>query len=760
MPWPQGCPVRPIHISQLYLPGVYNAIMRDVDRVRCACQMGERGQRAPRFEPTVYGPEMQPPWARQCAWDAADPTDVVPLQPSVTPPLQGASPAFFQRWGRLLRWENQDMIRMIGTGIEDGSDCTRATTISGHHSGLRENFEPAAASIEADTEAGFMSEGRQDLWIVPSIMVPKNCVKQRKWKLQDGRLTRIVKWRVTTDDSMSIQGEVSRNMGMDPEDWASPGLPSPRSLAEMVAIVRSSAKAMAIDAGDFELERIALWAFDLSHAYRELGIQRAEQGRQCFIWSDGVRKDMRCVFGAAHMVDLFENVSSFVMAVGRHRIREYERQHPFGAAREAWRRWRADVCDIDEGVGQSTIYLDDGQGLSVLAPGEPLQGSAGFAEQPLTCSVGVEPGGRVKLRTYVNMSRVQVDLAIMVATFQEAGWDIAVDKFQLGWEIESLGMLLSTVGDGVLTVPEAKRQGMLREIAAQQHPASEKGEVATEEVEGLVGLCIHIAMAVPEANAFMQSMYAVKEAKRTIARRRDGTRIRVTPRRMAVQGTGRVQVAYQESLAWWHQSLSDGIQTPLAPRLTFPDLDQPGSAFLFTDAAMEEGSGYGAFTLVETLDSTLHIIYTDPRWPSAILHGLQTNRLSMPAGEALGAVIFADALLRTLPGVTHLTIFTDSSPVQVAINSAASPSPQINCIVTWLFQRHPSVQFMAVHQPGVRNTAADGFSRTASATVLADAEAAGAHITALHQREHDIALMHMALAAPQRTPTHHNSQEA
>ena len=415
VPWPQGCPVRPIHISQLYLPGVYNAIMRDVDRVRCACQMGERGQRAPRFEPTVYGPEMQPPWARQCAWDAADPTDVVPLQPSVTPPLQGASPAFFQRWGRLLRWENQDMIRMIGTGIEDGSDCTRATTISGHHSGLRENFEPAAASIEADTEAGFMSEGRQDLWIVPSIMVPKNCVKQRKWKLRDGRLTRVVRWRVTTDDSMSIQGEVSRNMGMDPEDWASPGLPSPRSLAEMVAIVRSSAKAMAIDAGDFELERIALWAFDLSHAYRELGIQRAEQGRQCFIWSDGVRKDMRCVFGAAHMVDLFENVSSFVMAVGRHRIREYERQHPFGAAREAWRRWRADVCDIDEGVGQSTIYLDDGQGLSVLAPGEPLQGSAGFAEQPLTCSVGVEPGGRVKLRTYVNMSRVQIDLAIMVA---------------------------------------------------------------------------------------------------------------------------------------------------------------------------------------------------------------------------------------------------------------------------------------------------------------------------------------------------------
>ena len=152
-------------------------------------------------------------------------------------------------------------------------------------------------------------------------------------------------------------------------------------------------------------------------------------------------------------------------------------------------------------------------------------------------------------------------------------------------------------------------------------------------------------------------------------------------------------------------------------------------------------------------------------WPNAwpplqqmLIEGL--DRSGVPAGEALGAVIFADALLRTLPGVTHLTIFTDSSPVQVAINSAASPSPQINCIVAWLFQRHPSVQFMAVHQPGVRNTAADGFSRTASATVLADAEAAGAHITALHQREHDIALMHMALAAPQRTPTHHNSQEA
>ena len=72
---------------------------------------------------------------------------------------------------------------------------------------------------------------------------------------------------------------------------------------------------------------------------------------------------MRCVFGAAHMVDLFQRITSFVLAIGRHRIREYEAQYPFSPHREGWLRWRKEH-GIDEGCGQSTIYLDDGLGLT------------------------------------------------------------------------------------------------------------------------------------------------------------------------------------------------------------------------------------------------------------------------------------------------------------------------------------------------------------------------------------------------------------
>lgn len=474
-----------------------------------------------------------------------------------------------------------------------------------------------------------------------------------------------------------------------------------------------------------------------------------------------MRLDLRCVFGSAHMVDYFQRVTSFILAVGRFRIREYEKQHPFSPDREKWLQWRKQNCGIDEGCGQSVIYLDDGLGLTVLGPGETITGSPEFGTSPVKTGVGLEPDGRVKLSCYVNHSRAQVDLAIMRATFQEAGWGIAIDKVQLGLQLEELGMLLSSEGEGVLTVPEPKRQGMLIEIDEHRQPSSGDNSVSAEEVDGLVGRCIHIAMAAPEANAFMRPMYGMKEALRVIGKRRtDGSKVRVRPSRIVVQGEKPKQKAYQRSLDWWWQALTDGITTPLAPKLLFPDLDEAGSAFMFSDAAREDGSGYGAFTFTESEANELTFTFIDPRWPLEIIQMLQQNILSMPAGEGLGVVIFADALIDSLPGLEHLTIFTDSSPVQEAINSAGSGSPQINSIISWLFQRHPHVQFMAIHQPGLRNTAADGLSRVESQTVLRDAEAAGATLKRLPLSEHAVDLMFEAARMPQRARPRPQSQEA
>ena len=754
--WPHSCPPRPIHISQLFDEGVYGTILESVDAVAAQCAAGAAGRKAPKVASRVFPPELQPEWARQCSWDTKDPFDCVPLQPSTDTPPQGAVPSFFTDWGEKLEWPDRDMIAQVAAGgIEGRSACTRATIVQGHHGGLRDNFKSAQASIDADTALGFMSEGRRDLWIVPSIMVAKNCVPRRQWKLSESGLQRTLKWRVTTDDSISVEGETSRNDGMDRREWARAGLPSARTLGELVAVTRSMCAQSNYAPSQSALERIALWAFDLTHAYRELAIQRAEQGQQCFVWTDGVRLDFRCVFGAAHMVDLFQRVTTFVMAVARFRIREYERQHPFSAAREAWLEWRAAHCGLDEGGGQSIIYLDDGLGLSILDPGEPLEGRSDFSTRPASARLGVEPGGRVRLDVFTNLSRAQTDLAIMRATFSEAGWGIAVDKVQLGWAIDELGITCSTLGDGALLVPEAKRQGMLVEISEQQDPSSlprelrrRDGRVPLEAVEGLTGRCLHLAMVAPEANPYLQPMYAVKHS--TVTSRRG----RFRPSAVSVLGEKPQQLAYQSSLAYWKHALEAGISTPLAPRLTFPSLDSAGSAFMFTDAAREDGTGHGAFTFIAHSESAAQFLYIDPRWPPDVILALQQDTLSMPAGEGLGAVIFADILATALPGLTHLVIFTDSSAVAVAIQANGSPSPQMNLLVRWLFERHPHVQFLALHQPGVRNDAADGLSRSRSAAVIADAVATGAHAVQLHVPPHAVALMRAAMATPQRTRPH------
>ena len=66
-----------------------------------------------------------------------------------------------------------------------------------------------------------------------------------------------------------------------------------------------------------EIGRVALWAIDLTDAYRMLAVARRELWLQGFIWSDGVRLDRRALFGSAHLVQLFQRVSSFVLAVAK-----------------------------------------------------------------------------------------------------------------------------------------------------------------------------------------------------------------------------------------------------------------------------------------------------------------------------------------------------------------------------------------------------------------------------------------------------------
>lgn len=60
-------------------------------------------------------------------------------------------------------------------------------------------------------------------------------------------------------------------------------------------------------------------------------------------------------------------------------------------------------------------------------------------------------------------------------TFQEVGWEIAIDEVQLGWNLDLLGFAISTQGDGCMSVPEAKRRGMIADAGCLLEAAA-KGE--------------------------------------------------------------------------------------------------------------------------------------------------------------------------------------------------------------------------------------------------------------------------------------------
>jgi len=302
------------------------------------------------------------------------------------------------------------------------------------------------------------------------------------------------------------------------------------------------------------------------------------------------------------MVEFFQCVSFFVMSVARKRIREFDAQHPYSPAREAWRAWRAEHVAASAGEDSSDctatyIYLDDQLGATPLQQGEPLESRTDADEQPVQISLHVERQTEgtftVKVMLFAEFSRPQTHLEISKRTFEEAGWSVAIDKLQLGFAIDELGLHCSTHGDGITAVPEAKRQGMIQDIISQQ-PVPEgtlaaSSSVPRDDMERLVGRCGHIAQVAPEANAFMAPMHRMLHAKIVIYTR-GHRRLRVQPSRYDVANAAPAAREYQLALRWWRHALESHISVPLAPQLTFPALSESGVGFMFTDAAREDGT--------------------------------------------------------------------------------------------------------------------------------------------------------------------------
>ncbi|KAL3909143.1 MAG: hypothetical protein SGPRY_009532, partial [Prymnesium sp.] len=555
----------------------------------------------PRRESVVFIERDQPEWASRCVWDTRDSSDCVPLQPYDEDdlPVQEAKPEFFKEWGAKLEWPDEDMLYRVR--------------------------------------------------MVPMRLVPKNVVRQTKWKINDAdELYEAVKWRVAADDSITLEGGDSRNSGIDKSDLSNVSLPTIAKLARAMAIVRPQSKALGLCVPARLLERVAVWALDLSDAYRRLATARHEWWQQGFVWFDGVRLDTRCVFGSAHLVDLFQRVSSFVLAVAAVRVKKYEQECAGSAA------------------GVPPVRLE----TEVSADGDDI-----------------------RLYAHVEKSRPEAHLAIVCRTFVDAGWDVAIEKVQLGWQLNLLGLALTTRGDGAMTVPEVKRRGMLIDIQAQQRPAAHHGTVSREEVKKLTGRTSFIAQVAAEGNAYLQPLFRMRHAPAFHTRvikgargedKRERVRVRCKLRRLKVAGRGELQEAYQEALAWWHAALEDGISVPLAPRSIFPSPAVRGCLYVFTDAP-RESTGYGGFTTVRWGTHERRFVYLAEEWDEATLRKLQADEISMPAGEAYGAVMLIDAAIRLLSKVSHVICFTDSDATAKALATANSGAPQLNYLVRcWL----------------------------------------------------------------------------
>ena len=116
-------------------------------------------------------------------------------------------------------------------------------------------------------------------------------------------------------------------------------------------------------------------------------------------------------------------------------------------------------------------------------------------------------------------------------------------------------------------------------------------------------------------------------------------------------------------------------------------------------------------------------------------------------------VVALVAFAEVLPGLKHAVCFTDSMATKAVITSGASPAPQLNALAMWLFERLPGVQFLSIHQPGIRNDAADGISRSNMDKVLLEVREAGWRHVRVPTPEGAWALARRLLRLPPAVPT-------
>lgn len=106
------------------------------------------------------------------------------------------------------------------------------------------------------------------------------------------------------------------------------------------------------------------------------------------------------------------------------------------------------------------------------------------------------------------------------------------------------------------------------------------------------------------------------------------------PRWIQVGAESAAAAEFRRALSWWRAALENRVAVPLAPRLVFPQVGEPGCLFVFTDAAREKGTCFGGFTTIEEgARREKTFLFVEQRWSTGTLERLQRDEWSMPAGE-------------------------------------------------------------------------------------------------------------------------------
>ena len=392
-PAPDG----PIHISQLFLPGVYEQVIAWLASAAAAARELRAGRKPRAPDTLVVEQQQMQEWARGIAWDTSDPDHCVPVASSdansAFPGSKQIDRAALRSIAAEMEWTDTDIVDQVGHGgVEPRSECPLTTVLAWHHNGLVEgpSPQPSASSPPTSLKSGSRPPVPH-LPYVPCRALPRNVLFQtRTRKLASGELEEYEKPRISTDASDGA--ELSVNGGV-PQRETGTELPTVQQFARGLAIVDTAADSA--DGPPAGAPRAVGYAVDATSAFRFLPLQWRWLWTSCFLWWEvggdgellvGFSVDRRMGFGGRYAPNRFERISRLVGAYIQRMQRTFDTQQPPPSCVDAWVAQRAEAQQaghLPPGHAQlSPAYLQVymiGTGRRSMTPPRRPRSSSTFA---------------------------------------------------------------------------------------------------------------------------------------------------------------------------------------------------------------------------------------------------------------------------------------------------------------------------------------------------------------------------------------------